>query len=161
MSVTVPFDVRLEPELPPSSRAPAPFDTRLLDALLKLDWGDVEYDLIFEIGGLTYGYYPDEVITVMGSIVREIERFRSREDHTLLIIGYPVLDVRFEGDMAVFLDPTTGGSRRLKLLGVGRVPASVVLAALDRLAWSLWDHVQGLQGNDGKAPASAAPIAGV
>ena len=54
MSVTVPFKAWLEPELPPSTRAPEPFDTRLFDALLKLDWGDVEYDLILEIGGLTY-----------------------------------------------------------------------------------------------------------
>lgn len=61
-----------------------------------------EFDTRYLIGDALVAYYPTAIMNVFADIYSEWQTFRAREPHVMCLCGYPVLDVTFTSERALF-----------------------------------------------------------
>jgi hypothetical protein len=134
------FQVQFDPPLPAAPQTNAAF------APDEVEWRKVlaavpqEFDTRYLIGDVLVAYYPTAIMNVFTDLYGEWQTFRAREPHVMCLCGYPVLDVAFVGDQALFFhsDEFALGDARKPIAGDYN-PADVesaFKAALDRV-WSV------------------------
>ena len=134
------FQVQFDPPLPDAPRTDASI------APDEVDWKKVlaavpqEFDTRYVIGGALVAYYPTEIVNVFTDLYGEWQMFRAREPHVMCLCGYPVLDVTFQGEQAVFFhsDEFSLGDARKPIAGDYNAAdvENAFKAALDRV-WSV------------------------
>ena len=96
------FSISFYPELPRE----IPDNSEILPA--AVDWRRVlnrvtqQFDLEYIVNGRRVRYYPSPIIQTVDDLISELQQIRTRKSHTVLLSGYPVLDVMFEGDLVRF-----------------------------------------------------------
>jgi len=99
------FTIEFEPELPKVKRKTASLSLDCLDFARILTVHRQEYDVTYRIDNRVFSYYPASIATVINDLHQEWELARSRTSHLMTLSGYPVLEIEFEGETALFLDP--------------------------------------------------------
>lgn len=134
------FDICITPRLAEPTKILGSFDLSKVDAPLTLEQHTAQFEVAYVLHGRPFGYGPGDLIMTLGSIVDEIDHMDSGLDHTITIVGYPVLDVHFESGLAIFLNRASFSGRQKPTLA-GRVPVETVKEALRKAASSLWECV--------------------
>lgn len=98
------FRIEFEPRLPKAETKTTSLSLDHLDVGRILTGHTQEYDVRYRIDQKTIGYYPASIITVLNDMYEEWTLARSRTSHTMTLSGYPVLQVEYDGETALFLD---------------------------------------------------------
>jgi len=99
------FIIEFKPELPKIKRKTASLSLGGLDFQRILTVHTQEYDVTYRIDHRLFCYYPASILTVINDLHQEWELARSRTSHLMTLSGHPVLEVEFDGETALFLDP--------------------------------------------------------
>lgn len=100
------FTIEFKPELPKIKRKTASLSLDGLDFGRILTLHPQEYDVTYRIDHQVFGYYPASIVTVINDLHEEWKLARSRTSHIMTLSGSPVLEIEFEGETAIFLDPS-------------------------------------------------------
>lgn len=96
------FQVKFDPPLPDAPR------TNAAIAPDEIEWRKVlaalpeEFDTCYVIGDALVAYHPTAIMNVFTDLYGEWQMFRARDPHVMCLCGYPVLDVSFVGEQALF-----------------------------------------------------------
>jgi hypothetical protein len=64
-----------------------------------------EYDLLYEIDGNIFGYYPSNLLAVLDDIARVLVNINNNQSHFITRAGYTILYARVFGDNIYLFDP--------------------------------------------------------
>lgn len=110
------FKIEIDPAMPESAQV-APMSLEDIDAGNVLDHHPEQYDIIYHLDGRSFRYYSADILTILNDLHQEWELVRSRTPHLMTLSGYTVLEITFEGESAVFLDPVDGLANEKKRIG--------------------------------------------
>jgi hypothetical protein len=98
------FAIKIEPGLPET-----PFHGSIsldeIDAKGILSRHPEKYDIIYNVGGQAYRYYPASILTILNDLHQEWELIRSRKSHAMTLSGYTVLNMDIDGEAVMLRDP--------------------------------------------------------
>jgi hypothetical protein len=134
------FQIQFDPPLPDAPQTIAPISPD------EVEWRKVvaalsqEFDTHYVIGDALVVYYPTAIMNVFTDLYGEWKMFSAREPHVMCLCGYPVLDVTFQGEQALFFhsDEFSLGDARKPIAGDYNAAdvENAFKAALDRV-WSV------------------------
>lgn len=96
------FQIQFDPPLPDAPHTIAPIRPDEVEWRKVLAALPQEFDTHYVVGDALVAYYPTAIMDVFTDLYGEWQMFSAREPHVMCLCGYPVLDVTFQGEQALF-----------------------------------------------------------
>lgn len=114
------FSVEIYPNIPDYFFSQDSIDNFCIDKIninKVMEKNIEEYDLIYKVNGMIFRYYPSSILTLINDLDLEMNLFKERSNHIVTLSGYPVLEIDFDGESVLFIDPIRDGVGERRILG--------------------------------------------